>query len=448
MACRYLNRFLWSSALFLSNSVLPAQPTGVPVFSKDIAPILYRHCASCHRAGQIAPMSLLTYDEVRPWAASIREKVATGAMPPWHSAAPTGQFSNDRRLSDAEKGLISRWATGGAPKGNIKDLPPLPAFADDWEIGKPDAVITMPEPYVVPARGTIAYQNVTVPTNFAEDKWIQAIEVRPGARSVVHHILVFVVGARQNQAYTQIVPPQQRRPQSAPTGPSSSAQSSSAQSPSGQSPSGQPARKPESLIATTAPGTNAMVFSPGTAVRIPAGASLRFQIHYTTNGKEVSDRSSVGVIFAKEPPEKEMHTSAFFNPQLILPAGAADVAIPTAVQFDQDVHLTALFPHTHLRGKSWDYKIVYPDGRTETVLPVPHYDFNWQTYYIFATPLAIPKGSKLEAVAHYDNSANNASNPDPNKEVHWGEQTWDEMQYTGINYTVDNEAPKPRTDNQ
>jgi hypothetical protein len=156
MACRYVNRFLWSVALFLgSSSVLPAQPTGMPVFSKDIAPILDQHCASCHRAGQIAPMSLLSYEEVRPWAASIREKVATGAMPPWHSAAPTGQFSNDRRLSDAEKGLISRWVAGGAPKGDVKDLPPVPAFADDWEIGKPDAVITMPEPYVVPARGTI-----------------------------------------------------------------------------------------------------------------------------------------------------------------------------------------------------------------------------------------------------------------------------------------------------
>jgi hypothetical protein len=432
MAYRYLNLFLWSTAWLLGNSVLTAQTAGVPVFSKDIAPILYRHCASCHRAGQIAPMSLLSYEEVRPWAASIREKVATGAMPPWHSTAPAGQFSNDRRLSDSEKGLISRWAAGGAPKGDIKDLPPVPAFADAWEIGKPDAVITMPEPYVVPARGTIAYQNITMPTNFTEDKWIQAIEVRPGARSVVHHILVFVVGARQNQAYTQIVP-QARRPQ---TPPAQSAQN------------GQAPRKPESLIATTAPGTNAMVFSPGTALRIPAGASLRFQIHYTTNGKEVSDRSSVGVIFAKEPPEKEMHTSAFFNPQLILPAGAADVGVPTAIQFEQDVHLTALFPHTHLRGKSWDYKLVYPDGRTETVLPVPHYDFNWQTYYIFSTPLAVPKGSRLEAVAHYDNSANNASNPDPTKEVHWGEQTWDEMQYTGINYTVDNEVSKQRTENQ
>ena len=372
-------------------------------------------------------MSLLSYEEVRPWAAAIREKVATGAMPPWHSTAPRGQFSNDRRLSDAEKESIMRWAAAGAPKGDVKDLPPVPAFTENWEIGKPDLVITMPEPYVVPTSGVIAYQNFTVPTNFAEDKWIQAIEVRPGERSVVHHILVFMVGTRQNQAYTQIVPQQPPRPQTAP--------------------SGQSTRKPESLIATTAPGTNAMVFPPGTAMRIPAGASIRFQIHYTSNGKETSDRSSVGMIFAKQP-EKEMHTSAFFNPRLVLPAGAADTTVPSAIQFEKDVHLTALFPHTHLRGKSWEYKIVYPDGRAETVLPVPHYDFNWQTYYIFATPLTVPKGSKLEAVAHYDNSVNNKSNPDPTKEVHWGEQTWDEMQYTGINYTVDDESPKQPNSNQ
>jgi hypothetical protein len=286
----------------------------------------------------------------------------------------------------------------------------------------------MPEPYVVPTSGVIAYQNFTVPTNFTEDKWIQAIGVRPGARSVVHHILVFVGGPRQNGAYTQIVPQRPRRPQAGPNEQSS--------------------KIPETLFATTAPGTNAMVFQPGTAMRIPAGASIRFQIHYTSNGKETSDRSSVGMIFAKQPPEKEMHTSAFFNPLLVLPPGAADMTVPSAIQFDKDVHLTALFPHTHLRGKSWEYKIVYPDGRAETVLPVPHYDFNWQTYYIFATPLAVPKGSKLEAVAHYDNSVNNKSNPDPTKEVHWGEQTWDEMQYTGINYTVDDESPKQPNNNQ
>jgi len=195
---------------------------------------------------------------------------------------------------------------------------------------------------------------------------------------------------------------------------------------------------PGTLLATTAPGTNAMTFEPGTSVKVTAGSTLILQIHYTANGKEaVSDRTSVGMIFAKEPPQKEMRTSAFMNPLMMLPAGAPDTAIPTAVVFDQDVHITAIFPHTHLRGKAWEYSLVYPDGRKEVVLPVPTYDFNWQTYYIFAKPLAAPKGSRLEAVAHYDNSVNNKSNPDATKSVHWGEQTWQEMQYTGINYTID-----------
>jgi len=425
MKWHYSRSFLVFSILFVSGTpFLSAQAIAVtPTFAKEIAPIIYQHCASCHRPGQIAPMSLLSYEQVRPWTASIHDAVATGAMPPWHSAAPRGQFSNDRRLTDPEKELIMRWVAAGAPKGNLKDLPPLPAFTENWEIGNPDAVITMPEPFIVPATGVLAYQNFTVPTNFTEDKWVQAIEVRPGARSVVHHILVFVSGPRPNEAYTQTVP---LRPRRAQTGTNE-----------------QSSKMADTLFATTAPGTNAMVFQPGLAMRVPAGASIRFQIHYTTSGKEVSDRSSVGMIFAKQPPQLEMHTSAFFNPLLVLPAGSADTVVPSAIQFEQNVHLTALFPHTHLRGKSWDYKIVYPDGRIETVLPVPHYDFNWQTYYIFTNPLAVPKGSKLEAVAHYDNSVNNKSNPDPAKEVHWGEQTWDEMQYTGINYTIDAESPKP-----
>src|ERR1700730_2372420 len=196
MECRYLNRFAMCGILLLcGSSFLPAQSTAAPpTFAKDIAPIIYEHCASCHRAGEIAPMSLLSYEEVRPWAASIREKVAMGAMPPWHSAAPRGQFSNDRRLSDAERESLLRWVAAGAPKGNVKDLPPLPAFTENWEIGKPDVVITMPEPYIVPASGVLAYLHFTMPTNFTEDKWVQAIEVRPGSRSVVHHILVFVSG--------------------------------------------------------------------------------------------------------------------------------------------------------------------------------------------------------------------------------------------------------------
>jgi hypothetical protein len=194
---------------------------------------------------------------------------------------------------------------------------------------------------------------------------------------------------------------------------------------------------PGRLIATTAPGTNAMTFEPWQAIRIPAGSQLLFQVHYTANGKEATDQSSVGMIFAKEAPKQELHNSAFVNLLLRLPPGADNQAVDSAIEFTQDSHITALFPHTHLRGKSWEYRLIYPDGRSEVVLAVPKYDFNWQTYYFFTTPLAVPKGSRLEATAHYDNSVNNPSNPDPKIEVHWGDQTWEEMQYSGITYYVD-----------
>jgi hypothetical protein len=199
---------------------------------------------------------------------------------------------------------------------------------------------------------------------------------------------------------------------------------------------------PGILIATNAPGTNALIYEPEQAMRIPAGAELVFQVHYTANGKDTTDRSSVGMIFAKQPPKQEIHNSAFVNLLLKLPPGDADQAEDSAIEFNQDVHITALFPHTHLRGKSWEYRLIYPDGRSEVVLSVPKYDFNWQTYYVYSTPLRVPKGARLEATAHYDNSANNVANPDPKVEVHWGDQTWEEMQYSGITYYVDRPAAK------
>jgi Copper type II ascorbate-dependent monooxygenase, C-terminal domain len=275
----------------------------------------------------------------------------------------------------------------------------------------------MPKPYAVPASGTIGYQYVKIPTNFTEDKWIKAIEVRPGVRSVVHHILVFSKepeGKAEIPPYISIVPKMPAPKENA--------------------------KGPGPLIATTAPGTNAMTFPEGTAIRIKAGSTLTFQIHYTANGKPTDDTSSVGLIFAKEPPQQEMRTGAFMNPMFTLPPGDPDKEVDSTIEFTQDTHVYAIFPHTHVRGKDWSYQVVYPDGRKQQVLSVPHYDFNWQTYYTFVKPLALPKGSRIEAIAHYDNSANNPSNPDPKAAVHWGEQTWQEMQYTGLTYTVDQKS--------
>jgi hypothetical protein len=400
-----------------------------PTFSKDVAPILYKNCAGCHRPGDIAPMSLLTYEQARPWAKSIREKVSLGQMPPWHAAQPVGTFSNDRRLTDTDKDTLIRWAAAGAPQGDPKDLPPNPKFADGWEIGTPDAVFSIPKAYDVPASGTIAYQYFTVPTNFTEDKWLQAIEVRPGNRAVVHHILVFSREQRtpgRLPAYTAVLPKPIALGQNA----NNSDQSA-------------PRKDPDILIATTAPGTNAMIFESGSAMRVKAGATLVFQIHYTANGKPATDQSSVGMIFAKEAPAREIRDGAFTNVFLKLPAGSNDQSVDSVIQFNQNIHITALFPHTHVRGKSWEYRLVYPNGNSEIVLSVPKYDFNWQTYYVYSKPLAVPKGALLEARARYDNSDANPSNPDPKIEVHWGEQTWQEMQYSGITYYVDEVASEP-----
>ncbi|HWE51805.1 MAG TPA: hypothetical protein VG273_18570 [Bryobacteraceae bacterium] len=431
-----------SFAVGLALSAAAAAQT-TPTFSKDIAPLFFKDCATCHRPGEIAPMSLLSYQDARPWAKSIKARIASGQMPPWQSDDPHGTFLNDRRLSEAEKSLIIRWVDAGAPQGNAKDMPPAPKFPEGWQIGKPDAVFSMAKPYEVPATGTVEYQYFTVPSNFTEDKWIQAIEVRAGARSVVHHILVYAKdpsykGPRRD-AFTVAVPDMSKRQRPAGSPPPQQQRQ--------LTPEEALRRDPGTLVGMMAPGTNPMVFKPGTAMKIPAGSLLTFQIHYTVNGKTaMEDQSSVGMIFAKTPPQQEVRDTYFANPTLVLPAGAPDVAVPSAIVFTEDSHITGMVPHTHLRGKTWEDRLVYPDGHTQVILSVPTYDFNWQTLYEFATPLAVPAGTRLETVAHYDNSANNKANPDPTKTVHWGDQTFEEMQFTALLYTVD-KAPSPASQN-
>ena len=416
---------LWSLAITagvlaaaLTTQTQSAAQSSAPTFSKDVAPILYANCVSCHRPGEMAPMSLMNYELVRPYARSIRARIELGTMPPWHAEAPEGKFLNERRLTPAAKQTLIQWAANGAPEGDPKDLPQPPVFPAGWTIGTPDAIAAMAQPFEVPASGTIKYQYFQVPTNFTEDKWIQAIEIRPGTRSVVHHVLVFASepgGAPRQQPFVQ-------RNDGGRGGQVAPAVAAAARGP---------------LIATTAPGTNAQIFQPGSALRIKAGSVLTLQVHYTATGKAEKDRTSVGFVFAKEPPKQEVRSASFINLQLAIPPQASDYRLDAQIEFTQDAHITALFPHTHLRGKSWEYRLTYPDGREEVVLSVPRYDFNWQTYYQYAKPLAVPKGSRLVAIAHYDNSANNKSNPNPNAEVRWGDQTWEEMQYSGITYTVD-----------
>ena len=421
-------------AVVATMSLVAAQapPPAVTVtFAKDVAPIVYRSCANCHRPGAIAPMSLLTYEDARPWARAMRDYVASRQMPPWHADGKVGHFANDRSLSREEIATIVAWANTGARQGDPKDLPPMPTFTDGWTIGAPDAIFTMAEPFEVPAEGVVAYQYFQVPTNFAEDKWIQAIEVKPGDRSVVHHVIVFAFepGAKRPRVL-EFAPEQE---------PVKDESKPAEERPAGIA-SERPPKQMGGPLVGVAPGTEAVVLKPGMARQLKAGTLLTFQMHYTTNGKAARDRSSVGFVFAKEPPATEMRTAFFMNQRFVLPAGAKNERVDNWIGFTGDVRLHSLLPHTHLRGTRWEYTLVHADGRREPILSVPKYDFNWQTEYRFKEPLRIEKGSRIEASAWYDNSADNPSNPDPKADVRWGDQTWEEMMFTSMNYVVDPSA--------
>src|SRR5262245_46717946 len=413
----------------------PAAP--VPTFSRDVAPILYKNCTSCHRPGEIAPMSLLTYQDARPWARSIAARVAAGTMPPWHAESSRIEFANDRRLSDTDKATILQWANGGAPEGNPGDRPLLPKYTEGWTIGQPDAVVAMQEDYPIPASGVIAYQYFEVPTNFPEDKWVRAVEVRPGNRAVVHHVIVYARPPAQvagrgrpapviafaegmdipaGQTGGPQLPPDQRKP---------------------IGPNDRPAPKMLGRsIGGYVPGNGARIYADGTATRLVAGSTLIFQMHYTTTGQPTSDRTRIGFVFANEPPGTPLLSSALINGALHIPAGASDHRVGAEMTMNQDITLWSLLPHTHVRGKRWEYQAIYPDGRTETILSVPRYDFEWQTDYMYKQPLKLPKGTKIHATAWYDNSAANKSNPDPSADVWWGEQTWQEMQFSAFAITI------------
>ena len=411
----------------------------VPTFTEDVAPILFEKCVTCHRPGEIAPMSLMSYAETRPWTRSIRNQVNAGTMPPWHADPDVGRFSNERRLTGTEKDTILRWADGGAPEGDPDGLPPVPLFADGWQFGHPDVVLEMPDPFEVPAEGEVAYQYFSTPTNFAEDTWAQAIEVCVGEPSVVHHVLVYVKdpsGSRAKRGFKDIPVDERYKAMIERNRKCAEEARLSAEQPAERE------EDPGVLIATMAPGSNPMVFDPATALRIPKGAELVFQVHYTSTGRTTLDRSMVGMILAGAPPTREIRADKFLNPAFELPPGSADERVDTKIEFTEDVEIFALLPHTHLRGKRWEYRLNYPDCRSERVLSVPNYDFDWQTFYVLEKPLAVPRGSTLEASAWHDNSAANRANPDPTVAVTWGEQTWEEMQYTGIYYSVPVSDPR------
>jgi len=389
-------------------------------FYKDVLPVLQKNCQTCHRPGEIAPASFLSYETTRPWAKAIKAAVLSKKMPPWFADPHVGKFANDRSLSEADIHTLVSWVDAGAPEGDSKDAPKPIEWVEGWRIGTPDVVISMPIEYRVPAKGTIDYQYIVIPTGFTEDKYVQLAEARPGNTKLVHHIIAFVrePGNPWMKDAKPGVPYVPKEPELSPED-QKKQEEAEAKLP------GIPF--PGDFLVAYAPGTVPDVIKPGRAKLIKAGSDLVLQMHYTADGTAGTDTSKIGLVFSKTPPAERMLTINTANVTFSIPPGAPDTQVNAKMTLQQDATLVSFLPHMHFRGKSFEYRAIYPDGRKEVLLSVPHYEFNWQLTYDLAREKKLPKGTVIEGEAHFDNSPNNRFNPDPTKEVHYGEQTWEEM---------------------
>ena len=396
-------------------------------FNHDVAPILYEKCVRCHREGEIAPMPLLTYNETRPWARAIKQKVVSREMPPWHADPQYGEFQNDSQLTQSEIDTIVAWVDGGSPAGNAADLPPMPVFSSGWTIGTPDVVFEMAEPFEVPADGTVDYQHFIIPTNFTEDMWIERAQAIFGNPSIVHHIVVYVREPKPDNEYPGVLIKGSYRP-----------------AVDGSVPR-QQRLLPGSVLIATGVGSEPVQYGEESAMLVKAGSELIMQMHYTTNGTPDTDLSQIGLVFAKDEPRHQVRTIPVWNTRFMIPPGESNYEVVSEAAFTEDVVLWTLFPHMHMRGKAFEYKLFYADGREEVLLSVPNYDFNWQRDYFLEEPIFVPKDSRLVCTAYFDNSTNNRVNPDPTAEVSWGEQTWEEMMIGFTTYSVDPSGAKETT---
>lgn len=365
-------------------------------YAKHISRILAENCERCHHPGGIGPFSFSTYRQAKGWSKMINEVVQARRMPPWHADADVGHFANDRRLSDEEVAQVATWVENGMPRGDAADMPELTKYDTDvrWRIGNgtPDQIFTMPEEVQIRPTGVMPYVIKQVPTNFKEDMWIQEMEAMPGNSKVVHHILMYVrTPDQQDGSMNDFL------------------------------------RLGAGFLTGYAPGTVEQTTPTGIGIKIPAGSSLIFQMHYTPTGKSEVDQSSFGVVFAKEEPKHEMLTATSVNFDFKIPANAENYPVTADLEVPRDTLLFSMTPHMHYRGKSFEYVAKYPDGTEEALLRVSNYDFNWQISYALAEPAFLPKGTILHTKALFDNSANNPYNPDPTKPVTWGDQTWEEM---------------------
>ncbi len=394
--------------LFVSLCAQAAAPT--VTFHKDVEPILQKSCQECHRPGEIAPMPLLTYQQARPYAKAIKADVLLKKMPPWPADPHFSKFENDRSLSPEEIQTLVAWADTGAKEGDQSDAPKPRTWVEGWNISKPDLIIQMPTAFEVPAKGEIEYQYIVIPSGFTEDKWVQQVEVRPSDRTVVHHAQVFL--REPGSKWMADAKP------GIPYVPPNLTPASRFANVVGAS---------NDMLTVYTPGMVPDIYKPGQAKQIKAGTDFVLVMHYTASGKDTKDQTSVGIVLAKEPPTERIITTAAINNNFVIPAGDGNFKAVATAQVINPMTMVSLFPHMHLRGKSFQYDLIYPTGETKTILRVDRWSLAWQPSYKLAEPIQLTPGMKVRATAWWDNSANNPSNPDPSKDVKWGDQSWEEM---------------------
>ena len=402
-------------------------------FHKDVLPVLQKHCQECHRPGEIGPMALLDYKQTRPWAKAIKAQVLAQKMPPWPINRTVGKFANDRSLSKAEIDTLVAWVDGGAKEGNAKDAPKPVEWVKGWNIGKPDFEVEMPVEIDVPADGTLEYTYIVVPTNFKEDKWVRATEVRPGNRTVVHHA-VFFIRPPGNKWMAEAKPGVPYNP---------------------------PIKSEGQRFSNLLGGNNDIltIYTPGMvpdkwddtrAKFIPAGSDLVFQMHYTVSGKAAKDRTKLGIVFANEAPKERVMTLGALNNQIAIPPGDPNYTAKAMTPINNNMTMLSLWPHMHLRGKSFEYELEYADGKREKLFQMDQWSLAWQLNYILAEPKKLAPGMKVHIKASWDNSPNNPNNPDPKATVKWGDQSWEEMMIGFFDVAVDpsfkdrNDLMRPR----
>jgi len=422
------------AALTIGSVAIAANTSSPVTFNKDVLPILQKNCQTCHRPGQIAPMSFLGYQSARPWAKAMKTAVATRKMPPWFADPSYGHFFNDRSLKQSEIETIAKWADSGAPEGDAKDAPPAVQWPEGWQI-QPDIIVQGPTTDVPahPKNNVVEWMSVTVPTGFTKDTWITSVQIKPEHTAVTHHICL---GFNPHTADVEYFVPAWEDKERDEEG---------AAIPGNGPTFGRRGTFGRSMAEDCyLPGMVVADYRPFQAAKlVPAGSDITLNLHYTPNGTAVTDHVQIGFTVAQEPPQRRyvsLSSSAPIDPKLfaIPPNDANWPSPPAEATFNQDVELVFMMPHMHVRGKDMTYTLEYPDGRKEIVLNVPHYDFNWQLGY--NTSIKVPKGTRLHVDAHFDNSANNRFNPNPNRTVYYGEMTWEEMMFPFFGVVVDKDA--------